>query len=288
MKKLPYTPQTAAPFKQTEQYREILPQDPEMAGYIRCFWGSDAPYLSGKKDPSVTVVVPDTCVDIIYHIDYTANTVTGIYYGVNDTSFVVHEEPSPGHLISVFAIRFYAWSVYAFSEDHLKGTLNGCYDVQSRFGWLDRTLRPQLFDICSLRERSHIAENIFRRYHFPLRQHDLIDNALTQIILQKGDLCTTGLAKGCSISTRQLERCFHEYIGITPKKLSNLVRYQCLWNEILRDPGFCILDAVCRYGYTDQSHLMREFKRYHTMDIKKAKRYAYNNVGNIQYSPSGS
>lgn len=34
---------------------------------------------------------------------------------------------------------------------------------------------------------------------------------------------------------------------------------QCLWNEVLRNPGLRILDAVEWYGYTDQSHLMREF-----------------------------
>lgn len=30
--------------------------------------------------------------------------------------------------------------------------------------------------------------------------------------------------------SRQLERLFHEYIGMTPKKLGKLVRYQFLWN----------------------------------------------------------
>ena len=94
------------------------------------------------------------------------------------------------------------------------------------------------------------------------------------------------LAKECFISSRQLERLFGEYIGITPKKLCSLVRYQCLWNEILRNPGFHIQDAVHKYRYTDQAHLMREFRRYHTMDIRSAKIYACGDVGNIQYTHS--
>ena len=81
----------------------------------------------------------------------------------------------------------------------------------------------------------------------------------------------------------QRERLFHEYIGITPKKLCSLVRYQYLWNEIIRNPRFSILDGVCKYGFTDQSHLIREFKRYHAMDIHKAVQYARDNVENIQY-----
>ena len=43
------------------------------------------------------------------------------------------------------------------------------------------------------------------------------------------------------------------------------------------------LIGVVKYGFTDQSHLLREFKRYHTMDLSSAKRYAAKDVENIQY-----
>ena len=84
---------------------------------------------------------------------------------------------------------------------------------------------------------------------------------------------------------RQLERLFHEYVGITPKKLGNLIRYQYLWRDIVSEPDFNILNGVHRYGYADQSHLLREFKKYHSMDIQSAKRMALKDVGNIQDIP---
>lgn len=241
-----------------------------------------------------TLVVPDTCVDIIYQIDYTENSVAGYFCGVNDTSFVNREEAEDGHLVSVFAIRFYAWEAWAFSEDSLKGTINSLYDVQSRFSWLDKALRPQLFFSHSLKERVGLAEELFLKRLFLARQNDTVSCAISQILAKKGRLGADGLSRSCFISSRQLERLFHEFMGIPPKKLCNLVRYQYLWNEILRNPGFRVQDAVYRYGYTDQSHLMREFKRYHTMDIKNALAYAQGtplsvegNVGNIQYFPQG-
>ena len=100
--------------------------------------------------------------------------------------------------------------------------------------------------------------------------------------MHKGAIGVSELAKACFISGRQMERLFHEYIGITPKKLCNLIRYQFVWGDVLRNPAFSVMDAVWQYGYTDQSHLMREFKRYHTMDIQTARNYAHH-VGNIQY-----
>ncbi len=93
-----------------------------------------------------------------------------------------------------------------------------------------------------------------------------VQRAVAQILLHKGALHTAGLAEECFISGRQLERLFHEYIGITPKKLCNLVRYQSVWNDILRNPDFQIQDAVWRYGYNmvvknGKGWIKNEFKR---------------------------
>lgn len=286
MKKSIYTPLTATPFRRTEEYRETLPQNPALRGYIRCFWGSDKPFV--KKDARASMVIPDTCADIIYNIDHTNHTVSGKFCGVSDASFLSCENPPPGHVTSSFAIRFYAWMTCAFSEDSLKGSRNVCCDVSSRFHWLDRSLRPLLLEKHSLKERACAAESLLLSQFDQNRQRRVIQDAADAILLHRGALTAADLARECLISDRQLERLFHEYIGITPKKLCNLVRYQCLWNEILTNSQFNILDAVCKYGYADQSHLAREFKRYHTMNIQDARKHAQLHVGNIQSSPRDS
>lgn len=266
----------------------MLPANPELAKYIRCYWGSERPYLQKEE-----------------------HTVSGGFSGINDASFYNSADRKFGHLISTFAIRFYAWDVYAFSQDCLRDTLNGYYDVRSRFMWLDRVLRQQLFEKCSMAERAAIAEAAFLKRMSAagkdspvggvlagsgisafgkVRRNNTIDCAVAQMLLHKGNMSVAQLARECFVSSRQLQRLFHEYVGITPKKLCNLVRYQCLWGELMSNPRFHVVDAVYRYGYTDQSHLMREFKRYHTMNISQAKKRAYDNVsnvGNIQYISSG-
>lgn len=281
MKNIYYRPLTATPLKSNKTYREVLPQNVELAKYIRCFWGSERPYLNQEDCADASSVIPDTCADIIYQIDHTANTVSGGFCGINDVAFFTRGDTVRGHLVSTFAIRFYAWGAYAFSEDSLKGTINGFHEVPSRFLWLDRILRQQLFEVCTLAGRAGAAEEMFLKRMSRARRNHVIDHAAGEMVSHRGTLSAAELAKECFISGRQLERLFHEYIGITPKKLGNLVRYQFLWNDIFRKADFDVLDAVCKYGYVDQSHLLREFKRYHGMDIQTAKRYAYN-VGNIQ------
>ena len=276
-----YRPLTATPFKSNRFYTEIAVVK-ELQSYIRCYWGTENPHIQFENDDAPELVIPDTCVDIIYHIDYTDNTVTGGFCGVNDYSFHAQGRGTISHIVSTFAIRFYAWSAYAFSDDSLQSTMNGYFDVGSRFEWLDKIIRPRLLELKTLQEKISFIEHILLKRLYYVRENIVVNNTIQNILLNKGSLGIANLAKESFVSTRQLERLFHEYVGITPKKLSNLIRCQFLWRDVLAEPDFDVLSAVHKYGYTDQSHLLREFKRYHSMDIHNARIMAFKDVGNIQ------
>ena len=207
---------------------------------------------------------------------------TGGFCGVNECSFHTHSSGTMGHMVSTFAIRFYAWSAYAFADDSLQSTMNGYFDVGSRFEWLDKIIRPKLLKLRTLQEKASFTEQVLLKKLPNVRENAVINDTIQNILIQKGSLDIAKLAKESFVSTRQLERLFHEYVGITPKKLSNLIRYQFLWRDILCEPDFDVLSMVHKFGYTDQSHLLREFKRYHSMDIHKARITAFKDVGNIQ------
>lgn len=276
-----YYPLTATPFKRNVSYTELVPCK-ELHSYIRCYWGTENPLIQVENDGEPELIIPDTCVDIIYHIDYTDNTVTGGFCGINDCSFHAHRSGTTGHLIATFAIRFYAWSAYAFADDSLKSTINGYFDVASRFEWLNKIIGPKLLELKTLQEKASFVEQLLLKRLSNVKENAVVNNTIHNILINKGSLEVSNLARDSFVSTRQLERLFHEYVGITPKKLSNLIRYQFLWRDILYESDFEVLSAAYKYGYTDQSHLLREFKRYHSMDIHKARAVAFKNVGNIQ------
>ena len=285
-KHIMYKPLTATPFKQNNAYSEVAPTSP-LQPYIRCFWGTERPYIQGEVNEEPELVIPDTCVDIIYNIDYTDNTVTGGFCGVNDSSFCAGSGRKVGHLVATFAIRFYAWSAYVFAEDSLKDTVNGYFEVGERFEWLDTLIRLNLLEMKTLEEKISFVEHLFLDRFLKIRENAIVNTALNTILANKGTMDISDLAKETFVSSRQLERLFHEYVGIAPKKLSNLVRYQFLWRDILLQRDFTVLDAVHKYRYTDQSHLLREFKRYHSMDIHRAREFAFSDVGNIQETHIG-
>ncbi len=82
------------------------------------------------------------------------------------------------------------------------------------------------------------------------------------------------VSKEFLLSSRQLERVYEECLGMSPKKTASLIRYQFLWNKIIKSPKFDVLDAVEEFRYADQSHLLKDFKKHHSMSIREAYEYA--------------
>lgn len=220
-------------------------------------------------------MIPDTCVDIIYVIDDLGNIIHSDFAGLNDRGVILPKSQQAGHKVFTFAIRFYAWSAYIFSEDSFFETVNGIYDVRERFNWLDKELSGPLSEPGNLTELSRLAESLLLKRLERAKINKTVDGIMNDILRKHGSLGIDQLSKENFISSRQMERLFHEYIGITPKKLSNLVRYQNLWRDIVSQTSFNMMDAVLKYGYTDVPHLMREFKRFHTMNIRDAREMAF-------------
>lgn len=279
--KIQYHPLTATPFKRNPSYSELAPCK-ELRPYIRCYWGTDQSLVQGGNDSAPEMVIPDTCADIIYYIDDNSHKVSGGFCGINDHSFQLPAGKDAKHTVTTFAIRFYAWSAYAFAEDSLKATVNRFFEVESLFEWLDKMIRRELPELKTLQAKAAFAERLLLERLSDVRINKIVENAVWNILTGRGSLEVSDLAGEAFVSTRQLERLFHEYIGITPKKLSNLVRYQFLWRDVLFKKDFDVLSAVHEYGYSDQSHLLREFKRYHSMDMYSARAFALQDVGNIQ------
>lgn len=277
-----YHPITATPFAQNEAYTEYEPCA-ELKPYIRCFWGTKRPYKQIKTDiPTRGIVTPDTCMDIIFTVDFTGNQIWGSFCGIDDRSFDTWDANDKERIVSTFAIRFYPWSAVLFSEESLRDTKNNFFSVECHFSKLKRELEPLLFDVVDMEERIRVAEKYLRNHMHPERSSHILMEAVAELMQKKGSLTIGQLSREIHASSRQLERVFREQIGISPKQLSSLFRYQYLWNDILFQPDFSVQDAVYQYGYTDQAHLLHDFKRFHTMTIPEARKYALEHVAFLQ------
>ena len=259
-----FTPMTAQPFR--SGYREYSPCS-ALKPYIRCFWTS--------VDQVGRLVIPDLCADVIFDVESSST----FFCGVSDESFV-SMRPN-----ETFGIRFYSWTAALFAEDSLCNTLNGSFELGEHFRRLEKELAPKLACVKTTGQRIALSE-MFLINNLKERRCGLFTEALGEMLSMHG-VCTLGeMSKRLHVSSRQLERVFSEYLGLSPKKASMLIRYQYLWHDILSEGDFNAADKATEYGYADQSHLLKDFKKFHLVYPKQAKELAINNVAFLQDSLS--
>lgn len=264
-----YTPITAMPYRNSASYVEIEPCA-ALKPYIRCFWGSKDIYTLEAGVSTENVVVPDTCMDVIFTVNYTDNSLSDLFCGIDDRAFSGGGTNMVSQRLSVFAVRFYAWSAALFAEESMRTCRNFYGGAGGYFSWLARALGERLWETTGIAERVRLAEEALIGKMDLRREEPVFMDAVTEILSHRGVLRMYELARDIHVSGRHLQRVFQENMGVSPKTFASLVRYQNLWRDILTVPGRQIMDEVCLLQYTDQAHLMREFKRYHGMTIPQA------------------
>jgi AraC-like DNA-binding protein len=276
-------PLTADPMGYNSRVFEILPER-ALRPYVRCFW-TNVPNKENDRykteDKKEIVLIPDTCMDIIFKVDYRNNRVESSFCGINDKPGTTSNAWKDSH-ISVFAIRFYAWAVVLFSSDSMSDALNQLCEAEKYFPYLVQGIKSRLFEVKDFSKRIELAQELLLSRLNLLRINNVLNHAIHKIIASRGTIKLNAMAKSIYISERQLQRIFHENIGISPKKLADLIRYQFLWTELIINPTLDIQNAVMRYGYADQAHMLNVFKKYHTMTPRQAICYANNHVGFLQ------
>ena len=69
------------------------------------------------------------------------------------------------------------------------------------------------------------------------------------------------LAKLCGMSARALERKFKAHFGMTPAQVRSLIRATRAAEQIC-NTTMPLADVAHRFGFSDQSHMTREFKKF--------------------------
>ena len=266
-----YRPITGSPFQADASYREIAPCT-ALQPYIRCFWGSERPLpaQSGKAG----LVIPDTCMDIIFDIDYARNRISSSFCALDEHAYRTPASIESGGLSATFAIRFYAWTASLFAEDKLCGSANDVFPVDAFFRRIERMLAPILFEETTLMGKVLAAEKALLSVLRPEKADPAVLNAIHHILRTEGRVRISEVSAGLALSNRQLERRFDAAMGLSPKSLASLMRYQLLWQNMALGPRFDPLDAVARFGYADQAHLLGDFRRRHLMSPKEAISFA--------------
>lgn len=86
----------------------------------------------------------------------------------------------------------------------------------------------------------------------------LTEKCIHTILETKGNLIIKDLSKNMGKSDRQIQRCFKEYLGLSPKKFANIIRFKSIYREHILTQSS--LNHFFIHGYFDQNHFIKDFK----------------------------
>ncbi|HEY4110782.1 helix-turn-helix domain-containing protein [Puia sp.] len=233
----------------------------ELRDTIKCFW-----YNSGDFGdlPASFEVLPDGYAEIIFYF----GSVCSVAYpeGLRPLSspFIMGLLDQPVHLhtrdrLEVIGIRCFPWTVFDLLG--LPSGKDGVQLFEHPIVQLQSTLSGSIHA-----GRIDEAMAQVKQYFLNMRAGVAVDSLLFKAGLAmraaNGTLPVSQVAAAAHATVRTLERKFKQSSGYSVKDVSGLMRFEQVRNQLWLYPNSSIAGLAHELGYTDQSHLSREFKRY--------------------------
>lgn len=241
-------------------YREFLPT-PALRRYLQCFW------MSGPAGPATTggkIVVPDACEDILVRARLRRSS-HGLELVERKIELVGqmsgHIRPRSPEGTYVVGVRFHPGFLHGMTPLPSPELVDRSVPVEE----LDRHLAEDL--AAATRPGSsldavfqRLERMLLRRFEGALHLPPVVEACLEELRARHGDLRLEELARRQGVSPRYLQRHFRQTVGVSPKRLARVLRFQKAYQALHEADAPATSTLATECGYADQAHLTREFR----------------------------
>ena len=120
-------------------------------------------------------------------------------------------------------------------------------------------VHQRLGECKTFEERVSFVDAFLLRCALTSSSHDAISAAANRILLRGGRVAFTDLADRAGLSTRQFQRRFIQQVGMRPKLLARIARFEAALDGKARFAAKSWTDVAHQFGYHDQMHMVHDF-----------------------------
>ncbi|MFM1652236.1 DUF6597 domain-containing transcriptional factor [Brevibacillus sp. B_LB10_24] len=239
------------------RYREYLPSA-GLESYVACYWTLDT---RASEKIRVHRIIPDGCVDIIFDGKASSCSTGAFAVGLMTAYETINLTTNQ----SLFGIRFFSDSARRLLR-YPVSALSG-YHVYLEELWGSEA-RFIVEEVGSAHDVSEMIERVEAALFQLLRQHEsqadpLLLSAVQHMYASQGMISVRVLADKLGYNERKVRRIFQKELGVSPKELSDIIRFQSVLQELQKGPPSRLTDIALKYGYYDQPHFIHHFKRFY-------------------------
>lgn len=219
----------------------------EIEEYCMCIWEMKSKRILDKSVSNN--ILPDACIDIV--IDFTKNAICFAGFSKETEDFKLNEK------IDYMGVRLKPGAFYAIFNIEASKIM----DNMIPFEKIEKEYKlDRIFEFVDASERieclkEYLLEKIDNKLkkEFIMIANELYENPSEQSVIN--------ISRKLGYNIRQLSRIFKRNYGISPKVLLNILRlHLCL--TLLLDENMKLADVLVQCGFYDQSHFIKEIKRY--------------------------
>jgi AraC-like DNA-binding protein len=241
---------------------------PELRPYIQSIWVFESEI--GMPPSDTSLAAPNGCAKIIINCENSITSVAdgrvqesrehGVYFvGTRDKSVLLRTTTAKTCCIGIEFHPHGAYPVFGIPMVEMTNRLLPADTIFDRWG---REVGEILPGFKSMAEKTGFIQSelagMLRRNR---RQNRIVEYCVGSLKSTNGLTTITDLERQTGYTRRYLEMLFKDHVGISPKVLAGIFRFQNFYRKWARRRPFDeIRDELYSYYY-DQSHFVREFKR---------------------------
>ena len=247
-------------------YSEIRP-DIRLSNSVKCYW-----MLTGAaEDYDAEGIAPDGSVEMILNL---ADPFMRHYEqgrsNLQPTSFIVGQTlrsvvVQPTGRVEILGVRFHPHGFYRFIKQPIGEFSDKTVDCRDVWGSSVRLLEERIREAWGPSQKIKVVETFLLGFleeqQPPGKTFEGIGAAVRLMQCSGGVLPIETIALAVGMSARHLERQFKAIVGLSPKSLQRLVRFQNAL-QLTRKGQTQGARIAIDGGYYDQAHFIRDFKTF--------------------------
>ncbi|KIO76310.1 AraC family transcriptional regulator [Pedobacter lusitanus] len=241
-------------------HQEFEPPE-ELRDTIKCFWYNRRDFGKIQSDFEV---IPDGYAEIIFHFGSGCSISSPEGLQPLPSPFIMGllNQPviiSAKNCLEIISIRCFPWTIFDLLG--LPSGKGGVHIFEHPIAQLQSTL-DKLVHAGRIGEALDQVKQYFLNARSQVAMDSMLFKAGVAMTKANGNMPVSQVAEAAHATIRTLERKFRQSSGYTVKDVSGLMRFEQVRNQLWLNPDVNIAGLAHDFGYTDQSHLSREFKRY--------------------------
>jgi AraC-like DNA-binding protein len=229
-------------------YRELAPA-PALRRQVACYW------TLRVASSGIHHVFPDGCADLLFDLGASRASVIGIM----SRTLVSEPDLVQGSRTWLFGVRFLPGESASFVPFPAVDARDLEVDLTCVPSWgaFTHELLERLCVARSDHERCGLVDRalLARRLSAPDAR---VRRVVEQLRVRSGFSRIAELARDVDLGERQLERLFDAKVGLSPKALAKVLRFQAFLARAHEPQSTAELASA--HGYADQSHLARDLR----------------------------